>query len=243
VSEPFVTREEDSNEAWISVSDLMSGTMLVFLAIALFFMLQIQNEQREIEDVAKVYDNLKTELYKDLIEEFKDDLQDWGAEIEQDTLTVRFREPDVLFDLGSAGLKPRFIRILDDFFPRYVKILKRPEYEEHIEEIRIEGHTSSVWRFDTSEDSAYLLNMDLSQRRTRSVLANVLFLSHEFVARNREWLKIHITANGLSSSKLILVDGKEDPQRSQRVDFRIRTDAEEQMNEIFSHIKESGNTF
>jgi outer membrane protein OmpA-like peptidoglycan-associated protein len=148
-----------------------------------------------------------------------------------------------LFDLGSAGLKPRFIRILDNFFPRYVQLLNKSKYDEHIEEIRIEGHTSSIWRFDTSEDAAYLYNMDLSQTRTRSVLEHVLFHSDEFVTRNREWLKTHITTTGLSSSKLIFVDGKEDPQRSQRVDFRIRTDAERQMNQILSHIKGSGDTF
>jgi hypothetical protein len=53
------------------------------------------------------------------------------------------------------------------------------------------------------------------------------------VAENQEWLKQFVTANGLSSSRLIRdADGLEDPDRSQRVEFRVRTDAEVRIAKI-----------
>ena len=236
MGDPFVHSEKETGNYWVSISDLMSGLMLIFLAIALFFMLQIRREQRDIEGVALVYDTLRIDLYDSLYDEFKDDLVEWGAEIDKETLSVRFKEPDVLFDSGESGLKPLFVNILNDFFPRYLQILKSPDYEEHIEEVRIEGHTSSFWA-ETTGDIAYMNNMVLSQRRTRSVLNHVLFMRHDYVLNNKEWLKSRITANGLSSSKLVFVNGVENRPQSQRVEFRIRTDAEDQMNRILSQIE------
>ena len=47
-----------------------------------------------------------------------------------------------------------------------------------------------------------------------------------------DWAKALITANGLSSSHLILKDGEEDKELSRRVEFRVRTNAEKQLEEI-----------
>src|SRR5262249_29612127 len=157
---------------------------------------------------------------RDLEREFHDDLPKWGATLNPD-LSIRFREPDVLFDTGRDILKPRFLAILREFFPRYVRILTQKEYRGSIEEIRIEGHTSSFWNGSASTDNAYFLNMALSQARTRSALQYVLTLPA--VETEREWLRAHLTANGLSSSKLIeRTDGTEDAEASQRVEFRVR---------------------
>ena len=146
-------------------------------------------------------------------------------------LTIRFEEPDVQFDLGKAALKPQFARILDDFFPRYIQILSSNRYRDGIEEIRIEGHTSSVWNNQTPEDVAYFRNMELSQSRTRSTLEYVLLLP--VVAEHKRWLITRLTANGLSSSRLRMgADGTENREASQRVEFRVRTNAEARLRDI-----------
>ena len=75
---------------------------------------------------------------------------------------------------GRSELSGRFKDILSDFFPRYLRILTRPTYRDSIEEVRIEGHTSRNWIIATSAENAYMLNMGLSQERTRSVLQFVL---------------------------------------------------------------------
>ena len=172
---------------------------MMFLLVAIIFMVKFEADANKVKDVARIYDEMKSAIYLDLLKEFERDLPKWGAEIDRD-LTLRFREPDVLFDVGKDSLKPRFIDILNDFFPRYVSVINAQKYRDSIQEIRIEGHTSSIWNDRTSKDDAYFQNMALSQSRTRSVLRHVLLLPP--VNGQQDWLKAHLTANGLSSSQL-----------------------------------------
>ena len=231
---PFHT-EHSGGEEWVSVSDLMSGLMLVFLAIAIFFMIQVDSDRRDLENIAVLYEQLQAGLYEQLQSEFSGDLERWNAEIDSTTLSVRFREPDVFFEPGEAELKEEFIVILRDFFPRYITVLTGDGYREHIREVRIEGHTSSDW-IGLTGLQAYESNMRLSQERTRTVLGFVVRLPGVTEAWD-EWLKQRLTANGLSSSRPVIVGGSEDREQSRRVEFRVRTDAEEQMEAILRRIK------
>jgi outer membrane protein OmpA-like peptidoglycan-associated protein len=220
-------------EHWIPLSDLMTGLMAMFLLISVFYMIQVESDARQIKDVAVAYSDIRDALYADLMREFGADLVKWRAEIDKEQLSVRFTEPDVLFATGSAELKPEFVAILDDFFPRYVGILTSDRYRESIAEVRIEGHTSAFWSQAASEDEAYFLNMALSQARTRTTLSHAMTIVT--VAPQRPWLKQFVTANGLSSSKPIRdAEGSEDTERSQRVEFRVRTDAEYRIARILA---------
>jgi outer membrane protein OmpA-like peptidoglycan-associated protein len=77
--------------------------------------------------------------------------------------------------------------------------------------------------------------MRLSQNRTRTVLRYVLgTLGRDSVS---DWTKNLITANGLSSSDLIYTgSGKEDREASRRVEFRVRTNAESQLEQILNQL-------
>lgn len=220
-------------EHWIPLSDLMTGLMAMFLLISILYMVRIEIDSARIKEVAVAYTEIRDALYQDLENEFRTDLVKWRAELDKDQLSIRFTEPDVLFATGSSELKPDFEAILDDFFPRYVRILTSERYRQAITEVRVEGHTSSVWSQAVSEDEAYFRNMALSQERTRSTLNYVMAIPA--VVQEREWLKQFVTANGLSSAKPILqADGTEDTQRSQRVEFRARTDAEFRLARILA---------
>ena len=221
---------------WIPLSDLMTGLMVIFLLIAVSYMMQVEADAARIKNVAIAYSEIKDALFEDLNKEFSLDLPKWKAQLLKSDLTIRFSEPEVLFATGSSELKPEFQAILQDFFPRYVRILTSAKYRDSISEVRIEGHTSSDWIGVASAGDAYFLNMELSQARTRSTLAYVLNLpaDREQVA----WLRRFVTANGLSSSRLILDNnGMEDVARSRRVEFRIRTDAETRLAKILEVTK------
>lgn len=215
-------REQEGH--WVAVSDLMAGLMMVFLLISIVFMIHVEWQRKKITDVAILYDHLRTQLYEDLMSEFGPDLPRWGAEIKPD-LTFRFNKTEFMFAKGESDLNGEFRQILADFFPRYLNIITADKYRDDILEVRIEGHTSSAWGGTTNSDDAYIYNMTLSQARTRSTVAYLLGL--EDVSNERGWLKKYLTANGLSSAKVIVDEGgKEDPERSRRVEFKVRTDAE-----------------
>lgn len=228
-------QETETEEHWIAVSDLMSGLMMLFLLIATLYLVIVERKNDEIERVVVLYEDLRDELYQDLSAEFAADLPRWGAELTDD-LEFRFTNTDLLFEEGESSLQPDFARILSDFFPRYMAILSSGKYREEIREVRIEGHTSSSWSQARSSDDAYMLNMALSQERTRSTLGYLLEL--DSVAHEKSWLRERLTANGLSSSQLIVdSNGVEDAQRSRRVEFVVITDAETRLSTILQEIR------
>ena len=223
--------KDEVEDFWPSISDLMSGLMIIFMFIAISFMLKVNDEKVKIQSIAKEYVELKSEIYQELAEEFVNDLDKWNAHIDEETLSVNFNEPDIFFKQGSSDLNDTFKGILDDFFPRYIKILSKSKYRDEIEEVRIEGHTSSEWSKRAKPMESYFNNMKLSQGRTRKTLEYVMGL--EKMKVYSEFMINKVTANGLSYSKRIIDNnGFEDKKMSRRVEFKIRTAADKKINKI-----------
>lgn len=234
-----------SDEHWIPLTDLMTGLMLIFMLIAVSWAIQNQSEVisakaaqasaaeavGRMRSMAVSYVYTKRSILQELQSEFEKELVKWNAELLSD-LTIRFKNPDVLFENQRYELRPRFKEILQEFFPRYIRILTQPHYRDLIEEVRIEGHTSSGWAAESSPIKAYLKNMELSQARTRAVLEYVIELKE--VMLFQQWIVGRLTANGLSSSRpRPNAQGVEDVDGSRRVEFRIRTNADSRVEELF----------
>ena len=222
-----------TNREWISISDMMAGLMMVFLFIAVLFMSEVKKEQKSIQEIAQSYQNIQLQLNKDLNSEFKNDLEKWDAEILPDN-TIRFKSPDILFDTNSSEIKPAYIIILNNFFPRYLSILTSNKYSDKIEEIRVEGHTSSVWS-DATREQSYINNMSLSQNRAKAVLEHCYVITHPTI--DKKFLEKVFRANGMSFSNLIIDNGEENIQASQRVEFKVLTKAEEKIYEIIEKLQ------
>ena len=229
MNQPLFPRQTEQNESWITVSDLMAGLMMVFLVIAVIYAKDSEERRGPVERAVKNWIDVETQIYVALKREFRRDLWKWNAEIEKETLTIRFRSPDILFESGDAELTPYFQAVLDDFIPRYLELLYS-RFEEPIEEIRIEGHTSSEWFDAETQEQAFILNMALSQARTRAVLSHAL--QTESLHHLTSWIVKTVSANGLSSARLVVFNGIEDKTRSRRVEFVIRTNAKRKLFEI-----------
>lgn len=188
-----------------------------------------------MSEIAAEYVNSKAALDKALHTEFDKDLKRWRAEI--DNGSIRFLEPDILFDTNSAEIKLPFKKILDNFFPRYLAILTSGMFRDEIEEVRIEGHTSTEWRDAVDNADRYLKNAELSQRRAFSVLDHCYSLPAS--RKQHPWLIKSLRANGLSyASPVKNTRGTIDPERSRRVEFRVITRTTEKIRRIL----ETGNT-
>ena len=228
------SKREDS-EHWIGVSDLMSGLMMVFMFIAVAYMVYVQIERERIKEIAVSNQEAQVAIYNALMTEFEKDLPAWRAEIDEKNLEFRFGSPEILFEPGKSVLRPKFKEILNDFFPRYVRVLSA--FESDIQEIRIEGHTSSDWGGVVGDD-AYFMNMALAQDRTRAALEHVQghpSLSNE----QKQWTRRTFAAIGYSSSRNILdaQSGEEDMERSRRVNFRVLTNAEVTLRTIVEQLR------
>ena len=95
------------DEQWAPVSDLMAVLMLIFMFIAIIFIRTVVEQERVFqEECDKIYRVLETE--------FGENFRAWDVKLLKD-LTIRFRNPDVLFLTGSAEIRPEFGGILSDF--------------------------------------------------------------------------------------------------------------------------------
>lgn len=236
-------KKSDSSEHWISVSDLMTGLMVVFLFVSIALMRhalserdkvqvekdKVQIERDKVKSIAVAYQQNQIAIFEALNEEFADDLKKWNAQIDKDTLSFEFNSPDILFAKGSYELTDGFKSVLGDFFPRYLNVLNK--FKSSINEVRIEGHTSSQWGEVVDRDEAYFNNMALSQARTRSVLSFIQSL--DAIKAQKEWIRKYVAAVGFSSSKIIFdKNGNEDFDKSRRVTFRVITNADIQIRKI-----------
>jgi chemotaxis protein MotB len=204
---------------------MMSGLMLVFLFIAISFMIKVESEKQEMKDVAISYRDTKANLNEALFAEFENDLENWDASISQENI-ISFHSPDVLFEVSKSELKDEFKTVLDDFFPRYINILTSKEYLSEIKELRVEGHTSDKWAESSSRQEIYLKNMRLSQERAYEVLSYCYSLEKKTIQEKSVWLEKNFRANGMAFSKL-----KED-EKARRVEFNIELKSEDTVYKI-----------
>lgn len=209
----------------MSISDMMSGLMLVFLFIAIGFMIEVQSQKDALVDVAQSYKDTKANLNEALFDEFEDDLEKWNASITKDNSVV-FNSPEVLFEVSESKIQEQFKTILNQFFPRFIKILSSNPYKDEIIDVRVEGHTSNTWANTTDKNKIYLNNMQLSQNRAYEVLSYCYSLDDESVQQNRAWLEKYFRANGMAYSKP-KVNG-----HSRRVEFTIQLKSEDRIDKI-----------
>jgi len=217
----LIRRHSHSDEEqWAPVSDLMAVIMLIFMLIAMLLFVSFDlDKRRNIEQCKETKDMLETQ--------FKDDFANWGAVLEED-LTIRFTNQRVLFDSDSSIINLWFARMLRNFFPRYMGVIKNvlgKFGEREVLAIRIEGHTSREYENPGAEDP-FIKNMELSQNRAREILKYVLHLN-SIRARYFDYGTLArrlVTASGLSSSRLICsANCEEDKNASRRVEFKLLT--------------------
>lgn len=216
---------------WLSVSDLMTGLMVIFLFVAIAYIKKVQDNQTVLKD----YVDTKQELHEKLVKEFEGDTERWQMTIGKD-LSMRFNNPQVLFAPGSAVITPDFKTILDEFIPKYLNILLTDSLRHNIQEVRIEGHTDNV-PYPSLNPDPFKANIILSQNRARNVLEYVLDLPfiQNLNESDRRTLEFWLTANGLSYGRSLDSESNYtyesrqpiDLAKSRRVEFRIVTTGEE----------------
>lgn len=228
ITNEFLQRKESSDEAsWLSVADMMAGLMMIFLMIAIIFLARLAEQTNQIQGVSD-------DICQELAHEFSKEKEKWNMSICQSGLLVSFQDESV-FNRGQYTLKDEFKKILDEFFPRFMQIILNNQ--EHISELRIEGHTSSEYSKESKTDS-YLLNTILSQKRSY----NVMEYAFSLIQSDPEikWMLKNLTAHGMSSSKLKYNKNSnneniEDIKMSRRVEFKVQTNAQEKFIDQFNN--------
>ncbi|MCC5944084.1 MAG: OmpA family protein [Bernardetiaceae bacterium] len=254
-------RRKIEENYWISFSDIMTGLMIIFMFIAIAYIVKVQEQQvklmnaievteenqRVIEEIVKNYDDTKFSLYKELDSLIKNSFQGEYIEVSND-LSVKFSNPSVIFSLGSSEITSAFKKTLDNFIPKYLEIINKKKYQDKILEIRIEGHTDTV-RFANAYDNEnnYILSIELSQERAKNVLAHVRKINfyQNLKYQDKRRLDFLLTCNGMAYGRTLDINKKltystnkpVNNDNSRRVEFRIITTSEKVIEDIMEKFK------
>ncbi len=222
----------DDGDTWVSITDLMTGLMVMFLLIALAFMAQLQQKEALLEhkDPLEAHRVMEENIYNVLQEEFEPE-QAAGLVTLDSTLTLRLIDHNLkMFKRDEAVLQPSFRFALDQMLPRYLALIARDTVLPRIAEIRIEGHTDSdgnavynnkqgryysddLFKGGKREKEAFLsyaYNLELSQRRARAVLAYIRTRPEyrNMDPKKRDRLDFLFSGVGMSYSRCLDKEGK-----------------------------------
>lgn len=182
--------------------------------------LAMTQQQRQIDDLLGV----RTQIIQELSQAFAQ--SSLNVKVNEDTGDIML-DSSLLFTSGGDVLLPAGQAQLSQLIPVYLSVLLRPEYNDYVAEIIIEGHTDSK--------GSYLFNLQLSQDRALGVATYMLQMPGLSSAQ-RQKLQDILTAKGRSwSDRIFYPDGTENMDASRRVEIQFRLkDSEmiQKMNQI-----------
>ncbi len=235
---------KEEGNPWVSFSDIMTGLMVIFMFIAITYIVEIQRKQAERDEILKEFMQTREELYMELDSTFYDKFEEWGVIFDRD-LSIKFINPEVLFRSGKTRIRTRFRKILDEFLPAYFNILLKPQYRDKIVEVRIEGHTDTVPAYEYDRDP-YVGNVLLSQMRATAVLRYFREMEYfkNLSPEDRRTVQFWLTANGLSYGRTIDANKNltyysglpADNRLSRRVEFKLVPSSESLVEKVFKMI-------
>lgn len=191
--------------------------------------LEIENAQQELEVTRNELQDI-VGIRTDIIGALQSAFNNSTMTVDAQTGSITFSS-DVLFNYNSAVLTDESQETLKEIIPMYLGVLLKPEYQDYIAEIIIEGHTDT--------DGSYLSNMQLSYNRASSVARFCLDggngLNEEEIARLQQVL----TVNGRSFSNPVYetpegpwAAPEVDMAASRRVEIKFRLKEDEMIEKI-----------
>jgi len=202
----------DENPFALSISDLMSALLLIFILLLSSVLLKLQ-EQQELNQAQLDLISDQQKAKRSIIEQLTGELDEFDLEVDPKTGVIRIKE-SVLFDFGESELKLEGLDFLAVFIPKYaVILLGKKEIREQIGQIIIEGHTDNI--------GSYTRNLLLSLERSNSVSAAIF--SEDFINFDcKETFQKLLSANGRSYMKpLVENDTEAHRALNRRVEFKF----------------------
>ncbi len=201
----------EDNVFWITLTDLLLGLAIIFMVLFVLAMTGFSQEKIQQQ-------HAQNEVAKEIVKNIKQ--QKLNVEVNEYTGEVKFSDLE-LFTLNSWQLTPKGKQYLDKFIPIYVNtIFSNPKFSDSISNILIQGHTDShTFAGGKSKSYQYTKNMDLSLKRANAVAEYIFNTAYNKAYTDNLMKKLSV--EGRSYSDPVLVNGKEDFNRSRRVELKL----------------------
>jgi len=169
--------EADDTGAWLSISDLMSGLLMVFALLLIVALAQITQVSEQSKNTRVI-----------IIQGINDGLSNAGIDVKADPETGDISILDsVLFAQNDYKLKHTGQEFLKQFIPVYANVIFQSDtIADEVIRIVVEGHSSSEGKFSH--------NMRLSVLRANSVSEYIEQM--DFSHKARFFKKVLISGRG-----------------------------------------------
>ena len=203
---------DNNNVFWTTMSDLMLGLAIIF--ITMFVLAMTGFSQQNIEQ-----QKVQMDVSKKISEELKK--SDIDADIDKMTGDLKISDGE-LFELNSYVLTPDGKKLLDKLAPIYINtIFADKELAGQIDNIVIQGHTDSqMFAGVNSKDQQFMRNMDLSLKRANAVAEYIFNTGYD--KKYADAFRKKLVVEGKSFNEPVLVNGKEDYNKSRRVELKLK---------------------
>ena len=193
------------------MTDLLLGLAVIF--IVLFVLAMTGFTQAKLQE-----QQLKSEVAKDLAQELN--AKNINAQIDLSTGAVKLSDLQ-LFELGSYQLSEDGKAFLNKFIPIYLNaVYSNPKIADKVVNIVIQGHTDSQsFAGVSSKDLQFVKNMELSTQRANEVAKYIFYTLYNkaYSAKLHKMLIVECK----SFSQPVMVNGKEDYNKSRRVELQL----------------------
>lgn len=209
-SEPDI---DNDSSYWMSIGDLMSGLMFIFILALSVFMINITELEDELEGNRK--------LREEILEEIDSKMEARGfTEIKVYNQQGLLRlEEGILFNSGKANLLARGRQLLSQLGPVTLEVLNREKYQGKVETIFIEGHTDNV---PVSESNKFQSNWDLSTQRAINTWLFMRASKDSLQALRNEDGEPIFSVSGYADSRPVASNETVEGRRmNRRIDFRF----------------------
>lgn len=174
----------------------------------------LDQQRKELAAQTQRIDNIvgmRTQIVQDLSTTLS--AKKIGVTVDPQTGDIKMDSSSVSFEFNSYNLTPESKATLDRFVPVYLEVLLRPEYQDYLGEIIIEGHTDST--------GSFISNLKLSQNRALAVVEYCLNMPG-LTSAQRSLLQKIITPKGRSfSDPIYYSNGTINEDASRRVEFKF----------------------
>ena len=197
-------RDEAEKPFWISYADLMTALMVLFLVVMSVALLAVTKTVSEAEK-AKAAREMAIDACLDSLELASREFS--GVKISRLPPAVDFGDR-ARFQFNSAALSDTQKEELRRFVPRVLEVADMQCGKEWLKRVVVEGFTDQA--------GTYLYNLDLSLRRSQSVLCALFEGETELTQAQKDQIRSLFLVGGYSFNS-----AKRTPEESRRIELRL----------------------
>lgn len=201
--------EGEDLASWISISDLMSGLLIIFILTLSLYMLIFSQKTAELTE--------NNQMRKEIIHEIAGKIEKQGfiVKVDDDNGVIRLPER-LLFRSGHAELEEDGQRLLSALGHILFDVLSKDKYNGKVDTVFIEGHTDNV-KIGSKIREKFASNWELSAQRAINTWK---FLEVPLdKLRNSKGQQL-FSVSGYAASRL-LSNLPSNSSAQRRIDFRI----------------------